>query len=93
MEPAELKSIILDRFRPELGALQVTDVHMRRDRDHEGAPIWRIDLCIDADVSDLGGKRLYSAASEVISELQRRNEAAFPVFSFRPRQLVTTKSA
>ena len=93
MEPSELKSIILDRFRPELGDLRVTDIHMRRDRDHGGDPIWLIDLYIDADVQDLGRKKLYSAVSEVISELQRRNEPAFPVFSFFPQQAAASMTA
>jgi len=93
MEPSELKLIVLERFRGELGDLRVTDIHLKRDRDHMGDPIWLIDLYIDANVPDLGRKKLYSAVSEVIGELQRRNEPAFPVFSFFPQRAAAPVTA
>ena len=79
----EVRSIVEGPLTRQLASVDILDVEVREDKDHDGDPILRIRVTIRDDGSELDFAKVKGLIRHLRSALAEGDESRFPVLSFR----------
>lgn len=79
-----IKEIVIEQLAP----VQVVDLVVREDVDHDGDEILRVEVVVEVDGDRLDPERVMGLVRHLREPLQMVHEERFPVFTFvKPGEL------
>ena len=75
--------IIREAIERTLSPARIGEVRVREDEDHDGDPIYRVDIVLARDDEELDSKKTIKLWEAVIDALEENGfEVRFPIFTF-----------
>ena len=82
-DTAARDNIIRKAIRRTLAPARIGEVRVREDIDHDGDPIYRVDIVLAHDDEELEAEKAVRLWEAVIDALQKNGfEVRFPIFTF-----------